>query len=51
MRIKNISLKNYKRFTDLTIAGLPATARLVVLVEPERNWQIVGFRLVLVEEG
>ena len=34
MRIQNIHLKNYKRFTDLTIADLPATARLVVLVGP-----------------
>ena len=34
MRIKNIRLKNYKRFTELTIADIPATARLVVLVGP-----------------
>ena len=34
MRIKNIRLKNYKRFTELTIADVPATARLVVLVGP-----------------
>ena len=34
MRIKNVHLKNYKRFTELTIADLPATARLVVLVGP-----------------
>ena len=34
MRIKSIRLKNYKRFTDLTIAELPETARLVVLVGP-----------------
>ena len=34
MRIKEIRLKNYKQFTELTIADLPATARLVVLVGP-----------------
>ena len=34
MRIKNIRLRNYKRFTDLTIADVPETARLVVLVGP-----------------
>ena len=34
MRIKNILLKNYKRFAELTIADIPATARLVVLVGP-----------------
>lgn len=34
MRIKSVRLRNYKRFTDLTIADLPHTARLVVLVGP-----------------
>ena len=34
MRIQNIRLKNYRRFTELTIGDLPATARLVVLVGP-----------------
>ena len=34
MRIKIIRLKDYKRFTDLTITEVPATARLVVLVGP-----------------
>ena len=34
MRIKKVRLKNYKRFTELTIADLPETARLVVLVGP-----------------
>ena len=34
MRIKSIRLQNYKRFTELTIADVPATARLVVLVGP-----------------
>ncbi len=34
MRVKNIQLKDYKRFTDLTIANVPETARLVVLVGP-----------------
>lgn len=34
MRIKNIRLKDYKRFTDLTISGVPECARLVVLVGP-----------------
>ena len=32
MRIKSVHLKNYKRFTELAIADLPETARLVVLV-------------------
>jgi len=34
MRIKHIRLKDYKRFTDLTISKVPETARLVVLVGP-----------------
>lgn len=34
MRIKNIRLSDYKRFTELVIAEVPATAKLVVLVGP-----------------
>lgn len=34
MQIRRIRLTNYKRFTDLTITGLPETLRLVVLVGP-----------------
>ena len=32
--MKAVHLKNYKRFTELTIADLPDTAKLVVLVGP-----------------
>ena len=34
MKIKEIVLKNFKRFTDLTISNLPESARLVVMVGP-----------------
>ena len=34
MRIKQICLKDYKRFNNLTISGIPSTAKLVVLVGP-----------------
>ena len=34
MRIRNIYLTNFKRFTDLTIEGTPNTAKLVILVGP-----------------
>lgn len=34
MRIKEIKLNKFKRFTDLTISGIPATAKLVILVGP-----------------
>ncbi|MCY4150033.1 MAG: AAA family ATPase [Gammaproteobacteria bacterium] len=34
MRIRNISLKDYKRFTELRITEIPQTSKLVVLVGP-----------------
>ena len=34
MRIRSIHLKGFKRFVDLTIEDIPATARLVILVGP-----------------
>ena len=34
MKIKSIKLTNFKRFTDLTIEGLPETAKLVVMIGP-----------------
>lgn len=34
MKIKNIQLKNFKRFTDLEIKEIPETAKLVVLIGP-----------------
>ena len=34
MRIKNVQLSDYKRFTELSISEIPNSARLVVLVGP-----------------
>jgi len=34
MRINSVSLKNFKRFTDLVVRDIPSTARLVVVVGP-----------------
>ena len=34
MRIKKVTLKTFKRFSDLTLTGIPDSARLVVLVGP-----------------
>lgn len=34
MRIKSIHIKNFKRFTDLTLQNIPQSAKLVVLVGP-----------------
>jgi len=32
MRIKSLELKNFKRFTDLTLQGIPEDAKLVLLI-------------------
>ena len=32
MRITKVELKNFKRFTDLTIDGIPADTKLVLLI-------------------
>ncbi len=34
MKVKTIKIKKFKRFTDLTITGIPESARLVILVGP-----------------
>ena len=34
MKIKKISIREFKRFTDLTITDIPESARLIVLVGP-----------------
>lgn len=34
MRIREIQLRNFKRFTDTTITGIPEAARLVMIVGP-----------------
>ncbi len=51
MRIRNIHLKNYKRFTELTIADLPATAKLVVLVGPNGTGKSSVFDSFLLKAG
>ena len=51
MRIKNIRLKNYKRFTELNISDIPATARLVVLVGPNGAGKSSVFDSFLLKAG
>lgn len=34
MRIQNVTIRHYKRFTDLTVQGIPNTARLIMLAGP-----------------
>ena len=34
MKLKNVNIKNFKRFTNLTVQGIPETARLIILAGP-----------------
>ena len=34
MKLKNVKIRDFKRFTDLTVQGIPETARLIVLAGP-----------------
>ncbi len=34
MRFKSVTIKDFKRFTDLTVQGIPETARLIMLAGP-----------------
>ena len=34
MRIKSATIKDFKRFTDMTVQGIPKTARLIMLAGP-----------------
>lgn len=34
MKFKSATIKNFKRFTNLTVKGIPATARLIMLAGP-----------------
>ena len=47
MKIKSIKLKNFKRFTDLSIEGLPETARLVVMIGPNGSGKSSVFDALL----
>ena len=44
MRIKGAKIKDYKRFTDLTIEGIPITARLIMLAGPNGSGKILILR-------
>ncbi len=49
MRIKSVHLSNYKRFTDLTIADIPESTRLVVLIGPNGSGKSSLFDAFLVK--
>ena len=49
MRITGVHLRNYKRFTDLRIRGIPASTRLVVLVGPNGTGKSSVFDAFLIK--
>jgi len=51
MKISHIKLKNYKRFTDLTITNLPPTAKLIILVGPNGSGKTSLFDAFLLWYG
>ena len=34
MKLKSVNIKDFKRFTNLTVQGIPETARLIILAGP-----------------
>ena len=49
MRIQSVHLKLYKRFTDLLISNIPASARLVVLIGPNGTGKSSVFDALLLK--
>ena len=47
MKIKSIQMKNFRRFTDLTIEALPKTASLVVMIGPNGSGKSSVFDALL----
>ena len=47
MKIKSIQMKNFRRFTDLTIEQLPKAARLVVMIGPNGSGKSSVFDALL----
>ena len=47
MKIKTIQMKNFRRFTNLTIEALPQTARLVVMIGPNGSGKSSVFDALL----
>ena len=47
MKIKTIQMKNFRRFTNLTIETLPQTARLVVMIGPNGSGKSSVFDALL----
>ena len=49
MRITSVHLRNYKRFTDLRITGIPPSTRLVVMVGPNGSGKSSVFDAFLIK--
>ena len=49
MRISSVHLRNYKRFTDLRIDGIPPSTRLVVMVGPNGSGKSSVFDAFLIK--
>ena len=47
MKIKSIQMKNFRRFTNLTIEGLPKKVRLVVMIGPNGSGKTSVFDALL----
>ena len=47
MKIQTIQMKNFRRFTDLTIKALPKTARLVMMIGPNGSGKSSVFDALL----
>ena len=47
MRFKSAVIKDFKRFTDLTLQGIPETARLTMLAGPNGSGKSSFFDALL----
>ena len=47
MKLKNVNIKDFKRFTSLTVQGIPETARLIILGWTERMRKVLLLRRTL----
>ena len=51
MRFKSATIKEFKRFTNLTVQGVPATARLIMLAGPNGSGKSSFFDALLTWHG